>query len=400
MKFACDSCGTQYLISDEKVGSRGVKVRCKRCGNVVLVKPKAIDDQASQPSLDGATEPQGRPLEGEHKMDMGDELSDAFDKLLRGDVDLSGEEGEEDEEEGQETQVLDVSQLRQAAGDGGDGIGLDLQEQEKIERVFAEAESTSTGGVAVDEEEEEYYVAIDDQQVGPLKLKQVENLWQQGRISEKTLVWHPGLADWKPLQQVPELRYLLGSRPVSEQAAEAPPPQTADEQQWDTSGSSSLSALVEEELEAVKSSGAAVKDGQEGPISDGPFPDEEPPEEELPPWEREDVVSGEVARPSDSYFDPSLDVGGTGEIKLGTERVDIVKPAYLSGETGKKSKLKMLIVGAGAAVVILLVVVAWLVLRGESKVEKGDTRAFGKGQGGGAASAGVTRKGALVADAK
>ena len=34
---------------------------------------------------------------------------------------------------------------------------------------------------------------------------------------------------------------------------------------------------------------------------------EEGEEGEIPPWEREDVVSGEVARPSDSFFDSTLD---------------------------------------------------------------------------------------------
>ncbi|HEX7623774.1 MAG TPA: MJ0042-type zinc finger domain-containing protein, partial [Anaeromyxobacteraceae bacterium] len=38
MKFACDSCGSQYMISDDKVGPNGVKVRCKKCSNVVSVK--------------------------------------------------------------------------------------------------------------------------------------------------------------------------------------------------------------------------------------------------------------------------------------------------------------------------------------------------------------------------
>ena len=38
MRFACDSCSAQYMISDEKVGPNGVKVRCKKCGHVILVR--------------------------------------------------------------------------------------------------------------------------------------------------------------------------------------------------------------------------------------------------------------------------------------------------------------------------------------------------------------------------
>ena len=50
MKFTCDSCSAQYMISDDKVGPSGVKVRCKKCGNVVLVKRAALlQDACSEP---------------------------------------------------------------------------------------------------------------------------------------------------------------------------------------------------------------------------------------------------------------------------------------------------------------------------------------------------------------
>jgi predicted Zn finger-like uncharacterized protein len=39
MKFQCDSCSAQYFIADEKVGDRGVKVKCKRCAHVIVVRP-------------------------------------------------------------------------------------------------------------------------------------------------------------------------------------------------------------------------------------------------------------------------------------------------------------------------------------------------------------------------
>src|SRR5262249_55546182 len=38
MRFVCDSCRAQYMISDDKVGPSGVKVRCKKCSNVIVVR--------------------------------------------------------------------------------------------------------------------------------------------------------------------------------------------------------------------------------------------------------------------------------------------------------------------------------------------------------------------------
>jgi predicted Zn finger-like uncharacterized protein len=29
MRFVCESCRAQYMINDEKVGPKGVKVRCR-----------------------------------------------------------------------------------------------------------------------------------------------------------------------------------------------------------------------------------------------------------------------------------------------------------------------------------------------------------------------------------
>ena len=41
MKFSCQECNAQYVLPDEKIGERGVQVRCKRCGHVNLVQRTA-----------------------------------------------------------------------------------------------------------------------------------------------------------------------------------------------------------------------------------------------------------------------------------------------------------------------------------------------------------------------
>ena len=39
MNFSCDHCGRKYSIADDRVGDKGVKIRCKHCQNLILVKP-------------------------------------------------------------------------------------------------------------------------------------------------------------------------------------------------------------------------------------------------------------------------------------------------------------------------------------------------------------------------
>src|SRR5512141_1467689 len=56
MRFVCESCRAQYMINDEKVGPKGVKVRCRKCGYVILVK-RGGDAQAKGPVQSAGADP-------------------------------------------------------------------------------------------------------------------------------------------------------------------------------------------------------------------------------------------------------------------------------------------------------------------------------------------------------
>ena len=54
-KFACDQCNAQYMIADEKIGARGVKVKCKKCSHIIVVKLQpAAETEIPAPLLAGA----------------------------------------------------------------------------------------------------------------------------------------------------------------------------------------------------------------------------------------------------------------------------------------------------------------------------------------------------------
>src|SRR4029453_14767156 len=38
MKFVCDRCQTKYSIADERVRGKVLKVKCKTCANVIVVR--------------------------------------------------------------------------------------------------------------------------------------------------------------------------------------------------------------------------------------------------------------------------------------------------------------------------------------------------------------------------
>ena len=43
MKFLCDKCKTRYTISDEKVRGKVLKIRCKNCAHIIVVREPGED---------------------------------------------------------------------------------------------------------------------------------------------------------------------------------------------------------------------------------------------------------------------------------------------------------------------------------------------------------------------
>jgi predicted Zn finger-like uncharacterized protein len=224
MKFTCDSCGSAYMISDDKVGPGGVKVRCKKCGNVVTVK-RAEEPPVVAPAAAPAAPPAG----------LDDELGSAFDHAF-GDAPAP------------------------AAAEDAPAPGP------------APAAAPAQGALPATE----WYVAIGEAQVGPLPLAEVKKKWEAGQVGPDSLVWRPGMADWGPLSGVPDLAAYLAPVPqparpqaapaasVSPVAAPAPAPHRAatpaagvpaaapaapgPEVDWKPSGASALAALASEEM--------------------------------------------------------------------------------------------------------------------------------------------------------
>lgn len=63
MKFSCDRCATRYSIGDDKVRGKILKIRCKTCGNIVVVREAtgAVQATAGAVASAGAAAPQPAP---------------------------------------------------------------------------------------------------------------------------------------------------------------------------------------------------------------------------------------------------------------------------------------------------------------------------------------------------
>ncbi|HVP68230.1 MAG TPA: GYF domain-containing protein [Anaeromyxobacteraceae bacterium] len=222
MRFTCDSCGAQYMISDDKVGPNGVKVRCKKCSHVIVVRRPAPEPEpvVAAPPAPAAPRPDG----------LDEELGQAFDKVMSG-----GQPAESAAEPPPPPPPEPAAPL---------------------------AAPTLAG---------EWYLAINDQQVGPLAPDGVRGRWEAGEIGPDTLVWCAGQPDWSPLSSVPALAGFLAPVPRGERSARPPEPSpspapapaadratTPEPEGWRPAAATALAALASEEMKATAAPAAAA----------------------------------------------------------------------------------------------------------------------------------------------
>mgnify|MGYP001106507297 CR=1 FL=1 len=63
MKIVCESCQAKYSIADEKVAGKIFKIRCKRCGEVIIVRgDQQSDQQEAQPEVEAGAAPASEVL--------------------------------------------------------------------------------------------------------------------------------------------------------------------------------------------------------------------------------------------------------------------------------------------------------------------------------------------------
>ncbi|WP_224368444.1 adventurous gliding motility protein GltJ [Hyalangium versicolor] len=203
MRFVCDSCRAQYMISDDKIGAKGVKIRCKKCGHVIVVRPSgasapkdegapaaeataAASNGAAGSNAAGGLASLGTPPEGGLFTDVEeDEIGAVFDQVLSGSQKMPGGES-----------------AREAKPTTPEAVRKLAEAEDEPDEPKAEAPPN------------DWYVAIDEKQVGPLSVEKVKEHWERGEVGPDSLCWRQGYGDWIPLSEVKELASVLSPRPA------------------------------------------------------------------------------------------------------------------------------------------------------------------------------------------
>ncbi len=59
----------------------------------------------------------------------------------------------------------------------------------------------------------QYYIAINNQQIGPFGMDALKPYLQDGRLTRETLAWKQGMAQWTPAGQITDMAGLFGAMP-------------------------------------------------------------------------------------------------------------------------------------------------------------------------------------------
>jgi predicted Zn finger-like uncharacterized protein len=200
MKFICEKCNTKYSIADEKVRRKVLKIRCKNCGNVVVVRDPNRESAAApatkSPTASGANA-----------------LSRAFDGAF-GSASLgTGSSGGSAAARGSGSPA--GSQQRALKAVANAPVIKPITEE------FPEDEKTSVSGaipslldpktgaphIPPEQTDDEWYLAVDGAQYGPMSFDELASRVKRGEArGDDVHVWCDGFDDWMEVKKVPELR--------------------------------------------------------------------------------------------------------------------------------------------------------------------------------------------------
>jgi predicted Zn finger-like uncharacterized protein len=218
MKFACEKCAAKYSIADDKVQGKLLRIRCKKCGNIIELKqrePAAPEHTASRSS--SAPRPATHGVKtGSHSLPdqnfLDEELERAFGNVV-GDP-SAGAMGPPSEPDvpvdSDRTVLFDYSKGFIEGARAGDAPVGNAGAPYSAGRVaMPVAEPTPAPAPAP----VEWYLAVDGQQTGPLSLAEMTERLRSGTVPETSFAWRDGMPDWLKIVDLPELRALLPPPP-------------------------------------------------------------------------------------------------------------------------------------------------------------------------------------------
>ncbi len=176
MKFVCEKCDTKYTIADSRLRNKVLKIRCKSCGNIIEVRDPNFTSRGAA----------SKPTPAEKAPAKRSVLEDKFAESFR------------------------ATATRPEAGTPG---------------LFKAVTQTAKALEKEPADQVCWFVAIDDEPVGPTTARKIHKYRRTGKVKDASLVWKESMPDWAPLRDCKELIGLLAHIDIegSTQSTESEP---------------------------------------------------------------------------------------------------------------------------------------------------------------------------------
>ena len=200
MKFVCDRCQTRYSIADEKVRQKILRIRCKTCGNVIVVQ----DEQGRGPGAAEHHPPEPSPTAGPKSASAsGPKAAPASGSRA---VPSSG------------PKAVPPSGPRAVPSSGPKAVPASGPKSPPPPPPRGAKAADPLGGHV------EWYMAVDGQQSGPFSRVEVARRIHAVGPGKTVHVWKEGMSGWKTPDEVSVVaRELSLLRPTPPPAPREPP---------------------------------------------------------------------------------------------------------------------------------------------------------------------------------
>ncbi len=209
MKFSCERCQTRYSIGDEKVKGKVLKIRCKTCGNIIVVREQI-------PTVQGEASGFAVPQQREAAMAA-----------------IGGA----------------ASSPAMATNPS---VSLPPQQQPHQQQQQAPQRAAASN-------DHDWYVAIKGKQHGPAKAADIVRLFKDGKITDRTYLWHDQLPSWTRLKDLAEFAAIVADGPAPKRAPPPPPSEDGGE------------LINFEQARAQRQSQQQPQQNNLGPVTSDPF---------------------------------------------------------------------------------------------------------------------------------
>ncbi len=208
MRFICDNCHAKYSIAEQKVRNKVLKIRCKRCSHVIVVRDPEAQKEVDIPAS-------AAPSSAIHPI-----LSSASLESM-----VPASSFQTRNEAPPSSASVTFASVDRVSTKPATSAQLSIQQdagEQRSERTMVARISADWFRQIREEKNEQptWFYALHNAPVGPVTLSDLQTAVVRGEVHEQDLIWNAGWPNWRPASEALEVRpAFLRARGIAEPPA-------------------------------------------------------------------------------------------------------------------------------------------------------------------------------------